>query len=180
MNKKYVKLSKTMAHALRHAPENYGLTLDDKGWTNVDKLIEGLKNHSSRFKNITIDDLYELIEKSDKKRFEIKNGKIRATYGHSLPFKIKKEPTVPPNILYHGTTPEAAKKILKTGLKPMNRQYVHLSVNIESAREVGLRRTNKPVILKIAAQEAYNSGVNFYKEKDNIWLADPIPAKFIK
>jgi RNA:NAD 2'-phosphotransferase (TPT1/KptA family) len=31
MNKKHIKLSKTMAHALRHAPQNYGLILDEKG-----------------------------------------------------------------------------------------------------------------------------------------------------
>lgn len=179
MNKKYVILSKTMAHALRHAPQNYGLTLDDKGWTDIEKLIQGLKKHSNRFKNITIYDLEKLIEESNKKRFEIKDGKIRATYGHSLQSKINKEPTIPPNILYHGTTSKAAKNILKTSLKPMGRQYVHLSVDIESAYKVGERRTKQPIILKIAAQKAHNVGINFYSEKDNIWLSDTIPAKFI-
>lgn len=168
-----------MAHALRHAPQNYGLELDEKGWTDIGNLIEGLKNHSKRFKNITVSDLQNLIDQSDKKRFEIKNGKIRATYGHSLPFKIKKKPTMPPEILYHGTTSKAANNILKTGLKPMGRQYVHLSLDIESAYKVGLRRTKKPIILKVLAQKAYDTGTKFYSEKDGIWLSDAISANFI-
>ncbi|HHV35992.1 MAG TPA: RNA 2'-phosphotransferase, partial [Syntrophomonadaceae bacterium] len=54
-------------------------------------------------------DLQKIINESNKKRFEIKDGEIRATYGHSLPSKIEKKPTVPPKFLYHGTTPRAAK-----------------------------------------------------------------------
>lgn len=180
MNKKYIKLSKTMAHALRHAPQNYGLTLDEEGWTDVEDLIKGLKAHSKRFKDVNIKDLQTVIESSNKKRFEIKDGKIRATYGHSLPSKIKKKPAVPPEILYHGTTSKAAKSILESGLKPMGRQYVHLSLDKKSAYQVGLRRTQKPVILKILARRAYENNINFYKEKDGIWLSDFIPAEFIR
>jgi len=80
----YVNLSKTIAHALRHAPERYGLILDEKGWVSINKLLEGLKNHSRMFKNVSIHDLEEIIKESPKKRFEIKNGKIRAIYGHSV------------------------------------------------------------------------------------------------
>ncbi|MGB4503918.1 MAG: RNA 2'-phosphotransferase [Syntrophaceticus sp.] len=179
MNKKYIKLSKTVAHALRHAPQNYGLILDEKGWTDVENLIEGLKKHSQRFKNVTIDDLQKVINESHKKRFEIKDGKIRATYGHSLPSKIEKHPTAPPRFLYHGTTPRAAQNILETALEPRGRQYVHLSLDIKSAYEVGLRRTKDPVILKILAQKAYDSGINFYREKEGVWLSDSIPPEFI-
>ncbi len=179
MEKKYIKLSKTISHALRHAPQNYGLTLDEKGWVDVEALLQGLKKHSRSFKNVTVDDLQKVINESQKKRFEIKDGKIRATYGHSLPSKIKKEPTEPPRVLYHGTTAKAAELILDTGLKPIGRQYVHLSLDVDTAYVVGLRRTKKPIILKISALEAYNTGINFYREKDGIWLSDSIPAGFI-
>lgn len=179
MDKKFINLSRTISHALRHAPQNYNLILDNEGWTDVEKLIQGLKNHSSRFERLTIHDLEELIGKSNKKRFEINNEKIRATYGHSLKTKIYKTPAVPPEFLYHGTTYKAARNIFKTGLKPMGRQYVHLSIDTESAYEVGLRRISKPTVLKIAAWKAHNAGVSFYKEKDNVWLSDGIPFEFI-
>ncbi len=179
MNNKYIKLSKTMAHALRHAPQSYGLSLDKEGWTNVEELIEGLRRHSKTFRDVTIHDLQKVIDQSNKKRFEIRDGKIRATYGHSVPTKIEKIPTTPPTILYHGTTSKAAEHISKTGLKPMGRQYVHLSIDIKSANEVGLRRTKEPTILKILARKANSAGVDFYREKNGIWLSDPIPAEFI-
>ncbi|WP_420340975.1 RNA 2'-phosphotransferase [Tepidanaerobacter syntrophicus] len=38
-----------------------------------------------------------------------------------------------PQILYHGTTPKSAENILKTGLKPCGRQYVHLFSDIKQA-----------------------------------------------
>ena len=32
MHHDLIQLSKTISHALRHAPEQYGLTLDSEGW----------------------------------------------------------------------------------------------------------------------------------------------------
>jgi len=61
----------------------------------------------------------------------------------------------------------------------MGRQYVHLSLDIKTAYQVGLRRTKNPTILQISALEAYKTGINFYQEKDGIWLSDSIPPQFI-
>lgn len=43
----------------------------------------------------------------------------------------------------------------------MNRQYVHLSIDEEIALQVGKRRDSEPVILKILAKKAFDSGINF-------------------
>ncbi|GLH96713.1 hypothetical protein Pa4123_19870 [Phytohabitans aurantiacus] len=37
-----VKLSKRMSLALRHAPERFGLALDEGGWVRVDDLLAAL------------------------------------------------------------------------------------------------------------------------------------------
>ncbi|MCL1809554.1 MAG: hypothetical protein FWG42_07320 [Clostridiales bacterium] len=44
-----------------------------------------------------------MIQKSEKKRHEACDGKIRALYGHSVEKRIVMEPVKPPDILYHGT-----------------------------------------------------------------------------
>lgn len=75
-----------------HAPWKYRLKVDQEGWVLVDQLLDAL-HQDKRWKNITIDDLYVLIEKSKKKRFEIKDNKIRAYYGHTIPMKIVKPRT---------------------------------------------------------------------------------------
>jgi putative RNA 2'-phosphotransferase len=92
---------------------------------------------------------------------------------------ISKEPIVPPAILYHGTTHKAAQIILKDGLKPMKRQYVHLSVDTDTAVQVGKRRDSEPAILKIDAAKAHSDGVKFYKGNDKVVLADYIPPEYI-
>ena len=62
---------------------------------------------------------------------------------------------------------------------PMGRQYVHLSVEVETARAVGQRKAAQPVILAVAAQAASRSGVALYAGNAMVWLADRVPAQFI-
>ncbi len=86
---------------------------------------------------ILLQDIEEMIVCSNKVRFELRYEKICALYGHSNTFtKINKISSKPPAILYHGTTPSAMKRIMSEGLRPMNRQYVHLSVDENTAVQV--------------------------------------------
>ena len=179
MNNEYRKLSKTISYALRHHPEEFGLTLDSEGYVPISALLDALGQRVERWKNLQEGDLVEMMNQAEKQRFEIHDGKIRALYGHSVADTMEHEKAEPPNILYHGTTPQALQAIRLSGLKPMKRQFVHLSADIETARQVALRRTNRPVILKIAASEAYRQGIKFYLGNEMIWLAEPIPTKFI-
>ncbi len=174
-----VQLSKTMAYALRHQPAQFGLTLDEEGWVSIDDLVAVLHRHRHDWQDIGPEDFAQVIEQSEKKRYEMHDGKIRAYYGHSTPQKVALEASTPPNILFHGTTSRAARSIHMEGLKPMKRQYVHLSADLETARQVALRRTPRPVILRVSALEAHQEGIKFYLGNDSIWLAEPVPPRFI-
>jgi len=176
----YTRLSKTVACALRHAPEQFGLELDEEGWTPVQDLLHALRKHRPEWKNLTEADLVTMMERSTKRRYEMRDGKIRAYYGHSVRERIQKIPAEPPETLYHGTTAEAAARILREGLRSMNRQYVHLSTDPDTAWQVGRRRTAEPVLLKIRAAEAFRAGIRFYPGNEDVWLADAIPPEFIK
>lgn len=173
-----VQLSKTISRALRHAPEQYGLTLDREGWVAVPDLLAALHKRRKQWEYVQESDLLAIMAQSEKQRFELKDGKIRAYYGHSIAEKVERAPSTPP-VLYHGTTPRAAEAILVEGLKPMNRQYVHLSADRATAILVARRRTNQPVILKIATGQARQAGVTFYLGNEMVWLSDAIPTKYI-
>lgn len=175
----YTRLSKTMSHALRHAPEKYGITLDTEGWTDLPTFIQILQNHKRHFAPLTEQDILNMMATANKQRYEVKNGKIRAVYGHSITQKIAKTATEPPRILYHGTARRTVPLIQKSGLKSMGRQYVHLSAEVETATMVGKRHDKSPVILEVRALEASQNGILFYKEENDIWLAEDIPADFI-
>lgn len=176
----YTQLSKTVSMALRHVPEKFGLTLSSEGWVQINDLIESLVNFEMKWEGVTKDDLLQMDAQSGKKRFEIEGDRIRALYGHSTKeTQITYTAIEPPEILYHGTSIEAAEIILVEGLKPMGRQYVHLSDKIETATIVGKRKEKKPILLIIDAKSAFDNGISFYHGNDNTWLAEPIPEKFI-
>lgn len=176
----YINLSRAVSHALRHAPWLYELELDDEGWVPIEALLEALRGENSEWTGLTESALFQMVACSDKQRHEIKEGKIRALYGHSVPRKLAKEPAQPPTLLYHGTAPETAKIILCEGLHPMRRQYVHLSVDEATAAQVGHRKTKKPALLVVHAKQAYQQGANFYRGNDHVWLADAVPPQFIE
>ena len=174
----YSDLSKLISYVLRHAPQEYGLTLDEQGWVQVEDLIVALKKRD-KYSALTVRDIADMIQDSEKKRHELVGDRIRALYGHSTEERIKKEAACPPDVLYHGTAHKFLKNILEQGLIPKDRQYVHLSQDRETANNVGARRDTDPIILQINACAAWRDGVLFYPGYENIWLSDDIPATYI-
>lgn len=176
----YTKLSKELAYALRHAPWEYELELDEEGFVPVEQLLHALNESGEYAEAITTDDIQHIIDTSDKKRYELQGSQLRALYGHTVPVRIQKESIVPPDMLYHGTSHKAYRIIMESGLKPMSRQYVHLSADTDMATRVGRRRDRQPVILVIDAKKAAAEGVTFYSSGyDRVILADHIPAKYL-
>lgn len=170
-------LSKFMSLVLRHEPTKFGVVLDAEGYTPLNELLEAIVSSHSE---ITVDDIINVVEnvEPDKKRFTIEGGDIRANYGHSIRDKIEHEIATPPQTLYHGTYAEAVQRIKETGLKPMRRQYVHLTSDYALAARVGARR-GKPVVLEIDTTKAHLGGVKFYRANERFWLVDELPAAYI-
>lgn len=65
------------------------------------------------------------------------------------------------------------------GLKPMNRLYVHLSKDEETAVKVG-KRHGHPVVLKVNAKEMYDAGKKFYLSQNGVWLTKHVDKKYIE
>jgi len=179
------ELSKEISYALRHAPWEYELELDDEGFVPIEQLLHALNEGGNYVDDrpVTKEDLEEIIRTSDKKRHEIVGDRIRALYGHSVPQSIKKEIGAPPRILYHGTTTGVLSKIKDSGILPMKRQYVHLSTDQEAARQVASRRKGKSgtgvALLVVNTAEAIANGATFFIGNDKVWLADRIPPQCI-
>jgi putative RNA 2'-phosphotransferase len=172
-------LSKAVSQALRHDPTSYGLTLDDSGAVEIQDLVAALKRVNVGWVALDEKRIREMVEHSGKRRHEIVGSRIRALYGHSTPERLSKCLASPPELLYHGTDAAAANRILAEGLRPMGRQYVHLSADVQTAQAVGRRKDEDPVILRIAAQRAHEQGVMFYQGNETVWLADYVPVAFI-
>ena len=169
-----VEVSRFMSYLLRHNPK--GLRMNAGGFLRLDDLLRKIRERYD------VDEAFirDIICSEDKPRFQILDGKIRALYGHTVDVEIDLPEDESVDVLYHGTTAEAASKILKKGLRSMKRKWVHLSTTKDTATGVGERRTPNPVILVIDAAKARRDGIRFYKATDRVYLSKTIPSKYIK
>ena len=178
-NDSHVKISKFLSLVLRHSPQTIHLNMDKNGWVEINELIHNAKQYKEIYLNTDL--IKTIVETNDKQRFIISDDgeRIRANQGHSIKIDLELKSETPPDVLYHGTASRFLDDIMKYGLKPMSRQYVHLSATEEIALEVG-KRHGKPIILCINAKEMHEENYNFYLSKNKIWLTNEVPAKYIK
>lgn len=175
---KLVKISKYLSKHLRHTPERIGLTLAIGGWVDVEDLLSACAAHQFP---ITRGELEEVVATSDKQRFSFDETRtrIRANQGHSVEVDLQLDPQIPPDGLYHGTGEQSVPAILRSGLLKMSRHHVHLSRDVATARNVGMRH-GRPVILAIAAAEMHRAGFTFYCSNNGVWLVDEVPPQYLK
>jgi putative RNA 2'-phosphotransferase len=170
-------LSKLMSLILRHAAERFRVPLDPEGFAALEDLLAAVQRERP---GTTEDDVRRVVARvePEKQRFTIVGGDIRANYGHSLDERVVHPAVTPPDVLFHGSHRAAVPTILAEGLRPMQRQYVHLTVDVGLARRVGSRR-GAPVLLRVDAARAAADGVAFYRANPTFWLADVVPAAYL-
>ncbi|GJM44154.1 MAG: putative RNA 2'-phosphotransferase [Gemmatimonadota bacterium] len=173
------RLSKFLSLVLRHRPDEYDLQMDEEGFVDFDTLIDVLVAEDIAAESAE-DDVRELVEGSDRRRFEIADGKIRALYGHSSRIRLNYPADDPPPVLYHGTTEETARRVAKEGLKPAGRALVHLSGTEEEALSVGGRHTDDPVLIKVDTVKALDHEIGFHQATDLIWLCSSLPVDVLE
>lgn len=173
-----VRVSKMMSLVLRHKPEQFGVLLDPEGYAPIQDLVRALRES---IPDASIDDVRRVVEtiEPDKARFSIAGTDVRANYGHSLSERIAQQRVVPPEILLHGTSDKAVPAIRQDGIRPMRRQYVHMTTSLDLAARVGARH-GKAHILEIHALRASEAGCAFYRANEFFWLADFVPPEFIR
>jgi putative RNA 2'-phosphotransferase len=169
-----------MSKLLRHKPKDAALDMEKDGFVDLGELYTAVQ---SRYRMVySYDDMIQtlLTPSSDgTQRFEIRNSRARARYGHSIEQVIEHPQAVPPPVLYHGTTERFLEAIHQDGLKPGKRQYVHLAVSVETALRVG-KRHGTPVLLTVQALDAHESGIVFYQPDDLHYLVKALPPQFIE
>ncbi|WP_433339068.1 RNA 2'-phosphotransferase [Spirillospora sp. CA-294931] len=172
-----VRISKYLAKHLRHQPERLGITLDKAGWVPVAVLLDACARNGFP---ITRDELDHVVAVNDKRRyaFDDSGERIRASQGHSVPVDLDLPVVEPPAVLYHGTVGASLAAIKAEGLRPMNRQSVHLSPDRETAETVGARR-GRPVILVVDAARMAADGHEFRVSANGVWLAPAVPPEYL-
>ena len=170
--------SKYMAMLLRHRPEKGNITIDTQGYTDVNSLLKAL--------DIDKETLDKIVTADNKQRYSYNEDgtKIRANQGHSLPYvKIDFKEYTPTGSIYHGTAKKYLDSILKKGLIPQSRNYVHLSQDIDTATNVGMRHAKSKinlVIFEIDYQKMIKDGYKFYISDNSVVLTEKVPKQYLK
>lgn len=170
------KISKKLSYMLRHSTDPLYISLDN-GWADINEITKVLK---AKYPDVNIDVLEQIVTMDEKGRYSFNKNhtKIRANQGHSIPsVKIEMEQPDPPEFLYHGTATRFLSMIMKEGLKPMSRQYVHISSDFETAIQTG-KRHGKPVVLIIRAKDFVNDGHSLYRSSNGVWLTEYVPCEY--
>ena len=173
-------IGRTMAGVLRHFPKTYGLEMDANGWVDLRDFITALAIRNRRLRFVKTHHILGLIDTDPKGRYQHREGKIRATYGHSIELELDLPTEDIPETLFYPGTEEECKVLLEAGLKPADRKMVHLSATWDAAHEAGSVRTKNPVILEVDARGARRGGVVIMKAGKTVFLTREVPPEHLR
>jgi putative RNA 2'-phosphotransferase len=170
------RASKFLSGALRHFPDDVGLDLDSAGWADFETVVQ---RTLEKYNWLDKEAVEAIVRTDPKGRFEVDGNRIRAAYGHSVDISLESGGTPVPELLYHGTAPDALPSIRQEGLQPMSRQHVHLSGSVDAAREVGSRHASEPVILAVDAAAMEADGNEITKRGREVYTTDHVPPTYL-
>lgn len=177
--RKTTQLGSFMCKLLRHNPKEFNLEIDEYGYCELNDLLMTIQTQEY-WSQTTMEEIKEIVKTCNKQRYTINGTRIKTNYGHSIPVIQEKKERDIPEYLYHGTNKKALEKIIdkREGVKPMTRQFVHLS-ETNSFAELAAKRRPEPLLIKVNVKVAIDLGVEFYYAGNEVWLSTHIPAEAI-
>jgi putative RNA 2'-phosphotransferase len=172
-------LVRVLAFLLRHGGPAHGVAVDAEGWAELADVARALRWKCQSRRGLRIRQIEELVGGQELQRFELRRGKIRALYGHTLPGVVAARPAAAPPRLFHGTSAAAEPAIRREGLRPMGRSYVHLTSDLGYALQVARAASASWVVLRVRAAEAEGAGTRFLTTAGHVWLSGAIGPEFI-
>ena len=173
-------LGRILTGILRHFPDRYGLTIDPQGWIPLAQIVRAISQRHPPYHWLRAQHLVAIAETDGKGRYEVRDDRVRATYGHT----VEVDPDLPtdniPDLLYYPVTAEEASIVLEVGLKPSDRRKVHLSKTAEDARSAGAVRTPEPIVLEIDAKRARAEGLVIRRAGKTVYVVDRVPPELLR
>ena len=178
-DKELDSVGRVVTGILRHFPDRFGIMMDEHGFVFMDALVEAIRRRRS-LSWLKPEHITALSETDAKGRYEIREGEIRATYGHTIDVDLSdlsKENI--PERLYYPASEEEAQILAERGIKPADRSFVHLSETVEKAMEAGMVRNESPVILTIRSKEMIDDGLDVLRAGKSVFLVKEVSAQYI-
>ena len=172
-------LGRILALVLRHAPEKFGVDMDINGWVNARELSDAIGNQRRHYHWLRGWHFEAIADADEKGRYQVENGMIRATYGHSIERYLHLPTDELPEVLYYPCEPTEVETLLEFGITAGDRKNVHLSRSISNAMEAGHVRIDRPAILEIDTVRADADGIVIYRAGTTVFLTDEVPGDYL-
>ncbi len=173
-------IGRSMAGVLRHFPERFNLEMDEHGWVDVRAFISAMVERQPRLHWLRMHHIVAIVETDPKGRYQLSNGKMRATYGHSFDVELDLPTDGIPERLYYPATEEEVSILIENGLKPADRRMVHLSKTSADAYIAGRVRTEKPVIIEVDASSMIRNDGVIQRAGKTVFLAKEVPPAYLR
>jgi putative RNA 2'-phosphotransferase len=173
-------LGRVLTGILRHFPDRYGLAVDPHGWIELSATARAIAQRHPVYRWLRPQHLVAIAETDGKGRYEVRDDRIRATYGHTLEIDLDLPTDDVPEHLYYPVTADEAAIVLEVGLRPSDRKKVHLSKTVLDAVAAGKVRTPEPIVLEVDATRAQAEGIVIMRAGKTVYLVDRIPAELLR
>ena len=172
-------LSRLMHYILGNRPDEFGLVPDQEGFIPIKELLKVVREEPY-MGYVRESHLMEVIVHDRGEVFEVAERKIRSKKRSFVSLKGQDALANPPKLLFKGIKRKAYPAVLTHGLLPGAGDHVVMTTDRDLAIRIAHRQDQRPVILEIRALEASESGMAFFPFGDSLYVADRIPARFIK
>lgn len=174
------RVGRMMAGILRHFPERFNLHMDGRGWVDLDDFVKQVKASRRDYDRwLRREHIVALVETDEKGRYQIDGGMIRATYAHSVDVNLDDLPEAEAEHLYFPVAEEELDMVLETGLRPSDRNMIHLSATPEKAYSAGRVHMRDPIILEIDVPKASHAGNFIYRAGKTVYITDAVEPEHL-
>ena len=174
------RIQRTMLRVLRHDKPASGLQHDRFAFFKLHEFLEYVDDKVSHLRDGVAERLLSNLEALiAAEKVEIRSGKIRALYGHSLRGVIVGRLQWPEQPLLHATLLRSLKQIFEQGLRMQSRNWVHLTTSREYANSLMTSQTGDgpTALLSVDPSLIEDEPVCFRQANSHVWLAAYVPPQ---
>jgi putative RNA 2'-phosphotransferase len=175
------RIGRMMALILRHQPERFGLSMDGRGWVDLDGFVQAICDARQNYARwLRKQHIVALVETDEKGRYQIDGGMIRATYAHSVNVNLDDLPEAQVDSLYFPVSEEELDLVLESGLRPSDRNKIHLSATPEKAYSAGRVHIADPILLEVDVKKASDAGNFIFRAGKSVYITDAVEPEHLK
>jgi putative RNA 2'-phosphotransferase len=169
------RVGRMMAGILRHFPERFNLTMDGRGWVDLEEFTNAIKDSRDNYRRwLRREHIVALVETDEKGRYQIDGGMVRATYAHSVNVNLDDLPEANVDKLYFPVAEEELDVVLEAGLRPSDRNMIHLSATPDKAYSAGRVHIPDPILLEVDVKGASDAGNFIFRAGKAVYVTDAV------